>query len=107
MIASWPQLQNEKDVDEWIEDRVKDADYIKTFHEDGNGLVVKPVVPSLELQTYIVKVAHDRNLLVVAHAFSLQGAIDILHCGIDGTAHTIIDKPPTQELIDAYKLNNA
>lgn len=64
-------------------------------------------MPSLELQTAIVDEAHKHGLRVVAHATSLQDTLDILSCGVDGLTHTFIDQPPTQELIDAYKKNNA
>lgn len=83
------------------------ADYVKLMHEDGNGLLFKPALPSLELQEELVRVAHQHGLLVVAHALSIQRTIDMLNVGVDGMAHTIVDSPPTKELIDAYLANNA
>ncbi|KAI0838493.1 hypothetical protein F5Y06DRAFT_48012 [Hypoxylon sp. FL0890] len=107
-IATWPDLKNQADVDAYIQDRIRDkADYIKLMHEDGNGLIVKPPLPSLELQKALVDTAHKHGLLTVAHATSLQGTIDILRAGIDGLTHTFCDKPPTKEVIDAYLANNA
>ncbi|KAI2466924.1 hypothetical protein F4781DRAFT_332340 [Annulohypoxylon bovei var. microspora] len=107
-VATWPDLKSRADVEGFIRDRVAEkADYIKLMHEDGNGLSVKPNLPSLELQKAIIDIAHQSGFLTVAHATSLQGTIDILRLGIDGLAHTFCDRPPTQELIDAYLANNA
>ncbi|XDG05477.1 hypothetical protein ABKA04_005092 [Annulohypoxylon sp. FPYF3050] len=107
-IATWPDLKSRADVETFIRDRVKDkADYIKLMHEDGNGLSVKPNLPSLELQKDVIDVAHQNGFLAVGHATSLQGTLDLLRLGIDGLTHTFCDQPPTQEVIDAYLANNA
>ncbi|KAI1139381.1 hypothetical protein F5Y05DRAFT_346173 [Hypoxylon sp. FL0543] len=107
-IATWPDLKTQADVDAFIQARIKDkADYIKLMHEDGNGLIVKPPLPPLELQKALIDAAHQHGLLTVAHALSLQGTIDILRAGVDGLTHTFFDKPPTKEVIDAYLANNA
>lgn len=77
------------------------------MHEDGNGLSVKPNLPSLELQKDVIDVSHQNGFLAVGHATSLQGTLDLLRLGIDGLTHTFCDQPPTQEVIDAYLANNA
>lgn len=95
-------------MDIYIQYRVRDkVDYIKLMHEDGHGMRVKPAIPSIELQKHIVEAAHSHGLVVVAHATSLQATIDILEAGVDGLTHTILDQMPTEELIAAYKKNNA
>jgi hypothetical protein len=38
---------------------------------------------------------------------SRQDTIDILDAGVDGLTHQFCDQPPTQQVIDAYKRNNA
>ncbi|KAI1204721.1 uncharacterized protein F4807DRAFT_445979 [Annulohypoxylon truncatum] len=107
-VAAWPDLKNRADVEAFIRDRIEDkADYIKLMHEDGNGLSVKPTLPSLELQKDVIEIAHRNGLLAVAHATSLQGTLDVLRLGIDGLTHTFCDQPPTQEVIDAYLASNA
>ena len=63
--------------------------------------------PPLSLQSAVVKAAHEHNLLVVAHSMSLEDTLAILKTGIDGMAHTFADKPPTEELLEAYKKNGA
>lgn len=77
------------------------------MHEDGHGMIVKPTIPSLELQKQIVEAAHARGLVAVAHATSLRATIDILEAGVDGLTHTFVDHTPTKELIEAYQKNNA
>ncbi|KAK7755134.1 hypothetical protein SLS62_002949 [Diatrype stigma] len=107
-IATWPKLKTRDDVEAYIEDRVRDkVDYIKLMHEDGHGMIVKPAVPSLELQKQIVEAAHAHGLIAVAHATSLRATIDMLEAGVDGLTHTFMDQTPTKELIAAYQKNNA
>lgn len=94
-------------MDAFVELRKKDADFVKLFHEDGKCLNVDLPKPSVELQRMVIEAAHKNGLQCFAHAFALQSAIEILDAGADGTAHTIVDYPPTPALIDAYKKNNA
>jgi hypothetical protein len=44
---------------------------------------------------------------VVAHALAHDDTVAILKAGVDGLTHTFLDKPPSDEVIAAYKLNNA
>lgn len=106
-VGKWPNLQNEDDVDAFIKKRKADADYVKLFHEDGRTLKVDLPKPSVELQRMVIEKAHANGMPAFAHAFGLASAIEILNAGADGTAHTIVDHPPTLELIEAYKKNNA
>ena len=64
-------------------------------------------LPSIELQTAVIKAAHKHGLLTAAHALTLEDTLAILGAGVDGLAHTFFDAPPTPELIQAYKVNNA
>lgn len=64
-------------------------------------------VPSLSLQSTVVKAAHEYNLLAVAHSLCLEDTVTILKAGVDGMMHTFADKPPTEELLEAYKKNGA
>ncbi|KAI0179668.1 hypothetical protein GGR52DRAFT_208665 [Hypoxylon sp. FL1284] len=107
-IATWPDLKTRADVETYIQDRVNDkADYVKLMHEDGSSLSMKPAMPSLEIQKDLVQLAHQNGFVVVAHATSVQSTIDMLNLGVDGTTHTVCDRPPTKELVDAYLANNA
>ena len=64
-------------------------------------------MPSIELQTAVIKAAHSHGLITAAHSLVLDDTIAILGAGVDGMAHTFCDEPPTQELIEAYKANNS
>lgn len=64
-------------------------------------------LPSIELQTAVVKAAHGHGLITAAHALTLGDTLAILGAGVDGLAHTFSDMPPTRELVEAYKAQNA
>ncbi|KAG5981795.1 hypothetical protein E4U43_006555 [Claviceps pusilla] len=106
-VKKWPDLKTQADIDAFVKLRKADADFVKLFHEDGKCLGVDLPRPSMEIQRMVIETAHKNGLPCFAHAFGLQSAIEILNAGADGTAHTIVDYPPTAELIDAYKKNNA
>ena len=76
------------------------------MHGSGKELGQKFNLPSIELQTAVVKAAHDHGLITAAHALTLQDTLAVLEAGVDGLAHTFSDVPPTRELIEAYKANN-
>ncbi|KAF2732868.1 hypothetical protein EJ04DRAFT_544443 [Polyplosphaeria fusca] len=108
-IAKWPKLSNRENVVEYLEWTTKEMqpDYIKLMHESGTSMGMKLQYPSVELQKIIIEESHKRGLLTVAHALSLKDTLEVLEAGVDGLTHTIFDQPPTQELVDAYKKNNA
>ena len=62
-------------------------------------------IPSLSLQSAVVKAAHEHGLLAVAHSLCLEDTLAILTTGVDGMTHTFADQPPTEELLEAYKKN--
>jgi len=108
-IATWPKLETKEDAEAYIHQRVSEdaVDYIKLMHESGAGLMVKPILPDIKLQEAVIEAAHAAGLVVVAHALAHDDTVAILKAGVDGLTHTFMDKPPTEELIAAYKLNNA
>jgi hypothetical protein len=107
-IAKWPKLRTESDVKEYLETNLANgADYIKLMHESGAAMGATFTKPSLDLQKTIIRLAHEAGKVTIAHALAMDDHIEILHCGVDGLAHTFYDQPPTKELIDAYRLNNA
>lgn len=77
------------------------------MHESGSGLSLETELPDIKLQEAVIEAAHARGLVVVAHALAHDDTVAILTAGVDGMTHTFCDKPPTKELIEAYKLNNA
>ncbi|KAA8642547.1 hypothetical protein EYZ11_004518 [Aspergillus tanneri] len=109
-VKSWPNV-TEDNAEEFIKDhKARGADYIKLMQENCHSLgVPTDSIPSasLSLQTAIVKAAHAENFTVVAHATSLDGTELVLKAGTDGLAHTFVDQPPTQSVIDLYNKTNA
>ena len=84
------------------------ADYIKLMQEDGAAMRFEGIpVASLELQTALTNAAHDHGLLALAHATSLDATLLVLRAGVDALMHAFTDKAPTDELVEAYKKNNA
>ncbi|KAL6164966.1 hypothetical protein ACJQWK_08227 [Exserohilum turcicum] len=108
-IAEWPKLTDRNSVIEYLEWTKKEMqpDYIKLMHESGTAMGQKFTYPSLELQSIIIEEAKKRGYLTVAHATCLKDTIDVLNAGVHGLTHTFCDQPPTQEVIEAYKKNNA
>ncbi|KAF2186244.1 hypothetical protein K469DRAFT_706910 [Zopfia rhizophila CBS 207.26] len=108
-IATWPKLTDQKSVKEYLEWNEKEMqpDYIKLMHESGKGLGFELQYPTVELQKTIVDEARKRGYLTVAHATCLPDTLTVLEAGVNGLTHTIVDQAPTQELVKAYKKNNA
>lgn len=107
-LATWPKLDTPESGRKYVQDRVKeDVDYIKLMHESGTAFGQKFNKPSIEMQKAVVDEAHKHGLITVAHSTCLADTLEILACGVDGMAHTFVDQPPTQELIEAYKKNGA
>ncbi|KAK5119632.1 hypothetical protein LTR85_007461 [Meristemomyces frigidus] len=107
-LATWPKLDTPESGRKYVQERVEEkVDYIKLMHESGTAMGQKFNKPSLELQRAVVEEAHKNGLIAVAHSTCLADTLEILSCGVDGMAHTFVDQPPTQELIDAYKKNGA
>ena len=91
-----------------MQDRLKEGvDYIKLMHESGAFIGAELNKPSIDLQKAVIDEAHKAGLKVVAHSTCLEDAVEILEAGVDGMTHTIIDQPPSERLIAAYKKNNA
>ena len=62
---------------------------------------------SSEVRAALVAEAHQSSLVVLAHAFSHEDTLQVLSSGVDGTAHTILDQPPTDELVEAFRVKDA
>ena len=107
-LATWPKLVTPDDGRKYVQDRLReDVDYIKLMHESGSIMGATFNKPTLELQKAVVDEAHKHGLIAVAHSLCLADTLEILGCGVDGMTHTFIDQAPTEELIAAYKKNNA
>lgn len=108
-ISMWPKLtdrQSVVDYLDWVSGEME-PDYIKLMHESGTFMGMKLDKPTPELQQIIIEESRKRGYLTVAHAMCLQDTLEVLRAGVNGLTHTFGDKPPTDELIEAYKKNNA
>lgn len=78
------------------------------MQENGKSMKFEGIpVASVELQTAVVKAAHDNGLLAIAHATSLEDTLLVLRAGADALMHCFTDLDPTDELVEAYQKNNA
>lgn len=86
------------------------ADYIKIMQEDCHALDIKLSsipVPTIRLQTAVVKAAHAAGYLVFAHAISDEAQELVLKAGADAMAHAIMDQHASETLLGLYKKNRA
>ena len=86
-----------KDVQELAATKVR---IIKIWVDDRNGTVTKL---SPELYRAIIDEAHQRNLLVVAHASKLDDLKDMVRSGLDGSAHIGLVADVDDELVTLLK----
>lgn len=63
--------------------------------------------PGLPVQRAIVEAAHAHGLLAVAHAMDHNSTHIVLEAGVDGLAHSIVDRSPTAELVAAFQKSGA
>ncbi len=107
-IASWPKLKTPEDGRAHVRARVAEGvDYIKLHHESGTVMGAQFPKPSKELQRAIIEEAHKNNLKAVAHATCLADTLEVLEAGIDGLTHCFLDEKINEEVIAAYRKNNA
>lgn len=90
----FPGLDRPDQVDAFLTARMTEgARFVKVFLEDGAVAGQRlPILSSATLR-HIVDGAHDRHLVVVAHATSRATARDAVEAGVDGLAHIPIPDP--------------
>ena len=101
-ITHFPYIDDPGMAEQFVADRVAEgADYIKVFVEDGTVTGVGPIpVISPEIVRAVARAAHDRGLLVLAHATALEAARLAVSCGVDGLVHIFIDQAAPEEFLD-------
>lgn len=80
------------------------VDLIKIWVDDRNGQVPKL---SNELYSAVIDEAHNNELLVMAHIYSLDDAKSLLRANVDAFAHSIRDRDIDDEfmnLLDQYSI---
>ena len=87
MVETWPKLTLENAHD-FVAGHKKDgADYIKLMQENCCSLAFPTnsiPVATLELQTAVVKAAHEHGMPALGHATSIESTEIILKSGADG-----------------------
>ena len=77
------------------------------MHEVGDTLNMGLPKPNVDIWKAVVTAAHARGLIVVGHAYSHAGAIDLLTAGVDGLTHMFLDKPPSDDYVKLALRNGA
>ncbi|WP_312867986.1 amidohydrolase family protein [Amycolatopsis pithecellobii] len=101
--APIPGLTDPADLPEFIAGQVRaGVDFIKLLAEEGTVLAA-PGLPELSENVFAaaVREAHGHNKLVVAHALTYDAALRMARTGADGFAHIFLDRPPTEEIVNA------
>jgi imidazolonepropionase-like amidohydrolase len=96
-----PGLEQAADADEFVDARIAEgADYIKLVIEDGAMLGTTLPALGADVTDAVVRAAHARGKLAVAHVHTQAAAWQAIRAGVDGLVHLFIDSPPDQELIE-------
>ncbi len=84
------------------------SDYIKFMVDDGS-VEGHPGLPMLDQATLDAGVAeaHRLGMLTVAHALTIEATQMSIDAGIDGLAHLFMDRPHTDEIIEAIARSGA
>jgi hypothetical protein len=73
------------------------------MHESGAAMGQVFPKPSLAIQEAVITATHAAGHVAVAHCFARADTLEMLSLGINGLAHTFIDEPVSQDIVDAYK----
>jgi imidazolonepropionase-like amidohydrolase len=108
-VESWCKLRTPGDAEAFVDQQItrSGASYIKIMHEVGNTLNIDMPKPNVDIWKAVVAAAHARGLVVVGHAYSHEGAVDLLTAGVDGLTHMFLDKPPSDDYIKLALKNGA
>jgi imidazolonepropionase-like amidohydrolase len=101
MYTPFPTLTGPEQAEQFVADRVAEgSDYLKIF---GPSSTAGPrAIPSLDLGTItaLVRAAHARGLVVVAHVNSVAGVVEVVSAGVDVVAHVPVDGELGRALAD-------
>ena len=78
----------------------RQVDLVKIWVDDRNGMYEKL---SPALYGAVIDEAHNANLRVTAHLFTLQDAKGLLRAGLDGFAHGIRDRDVDDEVMELFQ----
>ncbi|OJK02966.1 hypothetical protein ASPACDRAFT_40281 [Aspergillus aculeatus ATCC 16872] len=92
LLARYPDLRSQSDIDAYLAARRRDADYIKLFHEDGVSLAVEtPRAIPRSAATHRDRGARSRLSGAGTTVKVLKYFIDMLRLGVDGMSHTFCE----------------
>ncbi|KAF2810869.1 uncharacterized protein BDZ99DRAFT_508303 [Mytilinidion resinicola] len=109
-IATWPKLASVAEAEAYVARNLSPAggaDYIKLMHESGAALGQAFPKPSLDIQKAVIAATHAAGHVAVAHCLARADTLEVLSLGVNGLAHTFIDEPVSQAIVDAYKNTGA
>src|SRR5215469_7014899 len=90
-----PTISAPEEAQAFVDARIAEgSDYIKIIYDDGKTYGMSIPTISKETMAAVVRAAHKRGKLAVAHIGSLQGARDAIDAGADGLAHLFVDRAP-------------
>jgi imidazolonepropionase-like amidohydrolase len=99
-----PTLNNEREAQAFVDARIAEgSDFIKIIYDDRRmqGLS-RPTLTKSELAA-VVKAAHARGKLAVAHIATKQAAREAVDANIDGLAHVFADQLISRDLVARMK----
>lgn len=93
-----PTLTSPDQAQVWVDARIAEgSDYIKIIIEDGSEYGAHIPTLSRDIVAAIVKAAHARGKLAVAHIGTQAEARMAIEVGVDGLEHLFIDLPPAPD----------
>jgi imidazolonepropionase-like amidohydrolase len=93
-----PTITSPDSAQAWVDARIAEgSDYIKIIIDDGSTYGAHIPTLSRPIVAALVKAAHARGKLAVAHIGSLADARMAIDVGVDGLEHLFIDHAPDPE----------
>ncbi len=90
-----PTITSPDSAQAWVDARIAEgSDYIKIIIDDGSAYGVHIPTLSRDVVAALVKAAHARGKLAVAHIGTRAEARMAIDVGVDGLEHLFIDAPP-------------
>ncbi|KAM0499050.1 hypothetical protein ACHAP8_005754 [Fusarium lateritium] len=94
IVSGWPKLNSSHDAKPFVQQQL------------GDTLGMKLPSPPVDVQTAVVKAAHEAGVIAVGHALSYTGFMYLLEAGVDGFTHVFLDEPPNDHFIKIMKSRN-
>jgi imidazolonepropionase-like amidohydrolase len=90
-----PTISGPDEAQEFVDARIaQGSDYIKIIDEDGSAYGTPFANISNATMAAVVRAAHHRGKLAIAHIGNQPEAIDAIEAGVDGLAHLFIESEP-------------